>query len=98
MKMLREWSCRRHRQKSEPAIEVVGRRLNQIPIPFHHLGGFAYLVQHRPAVNGIDRMQLESKRHHDPEVPAAAANGPEQIRVLIGARLYKSSISQNQIG
>ena len=43
-------------------------------------------------------MQLESKRSYYPEVSAAAANGPEQISVLIRVRFDKTSIGQDQIG
>ena len=39
--------------------------------------------EHRPGVDGADGVQPEQERGDDAEVAAAAAHGPEQIRVLL---------------
>ena len=41
----KEWSWR-DRKKGEKAIQIIGRRRDQIAIPFHHVGSFAQFVEH----------------------------------------------------
>ena len=42
-------------------------------------------------------MQLERKRSHHAEISATAANGPEQVGIVIRIRLYKFPIGQHDI-
>ncbi len=42
-------------------------------------------------------MKPEQERSDDAEVPAAAADGPEEIGVLIGAGGYEAAICQNHV-
>ena len=42
-----------------------------------------------------ERFRLEHKLYDDAEVPAAAAQGPEQVRVLRGRRLYSCSVGRH---
>ena len=46
----------------------------------------------------LNRMRLEQKRRHHAEVSAAAANGPEQIAILVGAGHDKGSVGQDDVG
>src|SRR6266496_6020675 len=43
-------------------------------------------------------MQLERKSSYHAEVSTAAANGPEQIGILIGIRLYECAVRQYDVG
>ena len=45
-------------------------------------------VEEDPDVDVVDRMQLELERGHDAEVAAAAAERPEQVRVLVLAGVH----------
>ena len=96
--MLGKRSCRWHGEKSKEAIQIIGRSWNQFAIPLHHIGGFAQLVQHRTAINGIDRMELECERSNNPEISAATTNRPKQVGVLVAIRFHKFSVRQDDIG
>src|SRR5436190_24112611 len=90
----RSW---RHSEKGEEASQIIGRRWNQIAIPFHHIGCFAQFVEHRTAIDGLDRMQLECERRDDAKISAAAAERPEQIRIFVGVRFYKLAVRQDDV-
>src|SRR5712692_11007369 len=96
--MLGERRCGWHGDKSKETIQIIGSCRNQIAIPFHHLCCLAQLVQHRTAIDGIDRVQLECKRSYNAKVSTAATNGPEQIGVFVAVRFDKFSDSQYNIG
>jgi hypothetical protein len=49
-------------------------------------------------VHLCDREQLELERGHDPEVPAASPQRPEQIRVLVGVGAHLLAIGSYQLG
>src|SRR5690606_15971487 len=54
-----------------------------VEIPPHH---FAAQREHeRAGVDEADRDELEFELDHDAEVPATAADGPQEVRVLGGA-------------
>src|SRR6266702_1642528 len=95
--MFRErWSWR-DSEKGEEAIQIIRRRWNQIAIPFHHVGCIAQFVEHRTAIDGLDRMQLECKRSDDAKISAAAAQRPEQIRIFVGVRFDKLAVRQDDV-
>ena len=90
----RSW---RHSEKGEEAIQIIGRRRDQIAIPFHHVGCLAQLVEHRTGIERVDRMQLERERSDDAKIAAAAAKRPEQIRIFVGVGFYKFAVRQDDI-
>src|SRR5271168_473701 len=47
--------------------------------------------------HGADRMKLVLERGNDTEIAAAAAQAPEQIRMLIGARSQKLSVGGDDV-
>src|SRR5439155_16699643 len=56
------------------------------------------LEQHRPAVDGPDVVHGELERGDDTEVPAAAAQGPEQVLVLVLARDEDAAVGGDHFG
>ena len=96
--MFGERRCGWHGEKSEEAIQIVGSRGNQIAIPFHHVCGFAQLIEHWAAVDHIDRMQPERKRSYDSEVSTTTTNRPEQIGVLVGICSDKFAVRKHHVG
>ena len=59
-------------------------------------GGFQR-PQHRPAVDGAERVQAEEERGHDPEVAAAAAHGPEEVGVLLRVGGDDAAVGQHHL-
>ena len=98
VQMFRERRSGRDGEKGKEAIQIIGRRWNQFPIPFHYVGCFAQFVEHWPAIDRVDRVQLERERRDDSEISATAAKRPEQVRVLISAGFNKISVGQYDIG
>src|SRR6476620_12031376 len=90
----RSW---RHSEKSEEASQISRSRWNQIAIPFHYVGCFAQFVEHRTAIDGVDRMQLECERSHDAKIAAAAAKRPEQIRIFVSVGFHKFAVRQDDV-
>src|SRR5687767_7293054 len=43
-------------------------------------------------------METVLERRRNPEVAAATANRPEQIRVLVGARAFDAAVRHNHLG
>ena len=56
------------------------------------------LVQHRTAVDRPDVVQGELERGDDAEVPAAAAQRPEQVLVLVLARDEDAAVGGDHLG
>ncbi len=61
-------------------------------IPFHDLVGPFDRPECGAAKYRGDRMCLEFERYHDPEIPAAATDGPEQVGVLVFVHGNKTAI------
>ena len=61
--------------------EVIRRGAGEIVIEAEHLAGAFPGEDDRAAQDGPDRMELVDERGHDAEVAAAAAQGPEEVRV-----------------
>src|SRR5204862_2751832 len=97
VKMFREGRRRRHCEKGEEAIQIVGSSGDEIAIPFHYVRCLTQLIQHRTAVNRINWVQLERKRSYHAEISAAASQSPKQIRVPIGAGFHKFAVCQYDI-
>ena len=56
------------------------------------------LEEHRPAVDVADRVQPEGELGDDAEVAAAAAERPEQVRVLLLARGDDGAVGRDDLG
>src|SRR5262249_10865925 len=98
VKMFGERRSRRHGKKCEEAIQIIGRRGDQIAIPFHHVSCLAQFVEHWARLERVDRMQSEREGSDYAKIAAAAAKGPEQIDILIGVCLYKFAVRQDDVG
>ena len=73
----------------------------QLPVPAHHLGGVGQVVEHRPADDGAvlaDVLAAERERGDDAEVPAAAAQRPEQVGVRGLAGGHECAVGEHHIG
>src|SRR5262245_2264040 len=57
VEMFREGRPRRDGQGREEATNIVRRLCDKLPVPLHDLGGLAEGPQHRPAIDGADRVQ-----------------------------------------
>ena len=97
VQMFGEWRSRRHGKKGEEAIQIIGRRRDQIAIPFHHVSRLAQFIEHRARIKRVDRMQPEREGCDDAKIAAAAAKRPEQIGIFVGARFYKFAVGQDHI-
>jgi len=57
VQMFREGWPRRYGQESEEAIHIFRRLGDKLTVPLHDLGCLAEWPQHRPAIDGADRVQ-----------------------------------------
>ncbi len=96
--VLREGRRRGHGQEGEEAVELVGRRREEVPVPAQDVGGALQGPEHRPGVDGVDRVEPEEERGDDAEVAAAAAQGPEEVRVLGRAGRHEPPVGQHDVG
>ena len=77
----------RHGHRGEEAVDGARRCGDELAVEAHHLGRLLDRPEGRSGhQRGADRMRAELERGDDAEVPAAAAQRPEQVRVLVGAR------------
>ncbi len=60
--------------------------------------GLVELVEHRSAVDVLDRVEPELEGGHDPEVPAAPADRPEQVVVFGRARDEEPPVGGHHVG
>ena len=97
VEMLGKRRTRRHDEEQEKAAQLVRRLRDEFAVPLHHFGRFAELVDHRPGVIGVHRVHLEQERGDDAEVAAAAANGPEQVGVLLGIGGHEPAVGQHHV-
>lgn len=83
---------------AEKASELFGRIGNEFAVALKDRRGIVELVEQRAAHDVTDLMELELEAGDDTEVAAAAAQGPEQILVLVIARRDLPTIGKNDIG
>jgi hypothetical protein len=72
-----------------------------LPVPAHHVGGVGEVVQHRAGDDRpvlTDVMAAERERRDDAEVPAAAAQGPEQVAVGALAGRHERPVREDHVG
>ena len=85
------------RNAKKPLISL-GARNDELAKPLHDSVRILELPQHRPGVYRVDRMGLIEKRRHNAEVPAASANRPKQVAVLVRARHDERAIGKHNVG
>src|SRR5215510_16398654 len=61
VQMFREGWPRRYAQESEEATDIFRRLGDKLTIPLHDLGCLAEWPQHRPAIDGADRVQTKQE-------------------------------------
>ena len=90
--------ARRDRQQREPAVELFGQAGQQLAVPAQHLGGVGQVIEDGPGDDGADIVAPELERRHRAEVAAAAAQRPEQVRVLVLAGGDERAVGQDHVG
>ncbi len=80
------------------AAELLRRVLDEVAVELQHGGGVVQFVEHRPAVDLADWMQLVLERGGNAEVAPTAANGPEQVLVRLIADAQDPAVSCNDLG
>src|SRR5262245_65305837 len=83
---------------AEKASELFRRFGNEFAVALQYRRGNVELVEQRPAHDVADLVELKLEAGDDAEVAATAAQGPEQIFVLVIARGDLPAIGENDIG
>src|SRR5262249_34104231 len=74
-----------HAQKREDAADRLGRGRNEVREERKEFGGTLDRPQHGPGDDGVHRMKAEHERGDYAEIAPAAAESPEQVRVIVFA-------------
>ncbi len=83
----------------EPADELFGRGREKVAIEGEHVAGSVQgMNDHSREHFRPDRVQLELERGHYPEIPPAAPERPEQIRVVLAARPHHLTFRGDDLG
>ncbi len=75
-----------------------GRVLDEFPEEPQEVAGPVHLVQEDPNVDVLDRMDLVLKGRHYAKIPAPAAKGPEQVRVLALVGYFYLAVRGDDLG
>ena len=90
---------RRDRAEPDDGPELVGRVGYEVPIEAEDIRGVVGRPEDRTGSDGrTDRVQGESERADDAEVPAAASQRPEQVGVLVGRRSDDVALGGDHLG
>jgi hypothetical protein len=85
-------------QKRDAAPNLVGRLRHVVAVEPNHLTGLRARPQQQAAgENRPHRVQAEQELGDDPEVTAATAQAPEQVRVLRGGRGHHSAVGGDHL-
>ena len=84
--------------KAEEPGRVAGQRGQELAVGLEHLVGFLDRPERRAADDLRDRVRLERELGHDAEVAAAAAQRPEEVGVLVGARGHRLPVREDDLG
>jgi hypothetical protein len=95
VQLFRERRTRRDRDEREESVQL--RRLGgyELAVPAKNVARVGEVVDHRAGLNGAHRMAVERERRDDAEVPAAAANRPEQVALAFGVGLNDRAVGEN---
>ena len=79
--------------------QLIGRARLVLGVEVEQLARFADREREVAADDlALHRMQLELEIRHDAEVAAAAAQAPEKLRVLVGARVHELAVGGHDVG
>ena len=77
--------------------ELIGSGEGKVAIEPQYVAGLINRIEHAAAKHGTELMQAILERRDDAEIAAAAAHAPEQIRVLLLARLEQSAVRGDNV-
>ena len=77
---------------------LLGSACDVFAIKAQDVAGVLQLVEHRAAVDVVDRVQAELERSHHAEVATATADGPEEVFVFPLARDEEPPVGGDDIG
>ena len=84
MHVRRQERQRRRRAHDDPHRQIIRSFRGEISIEAQHIfRGIERMDDQSSEHFRADRMEMKIKRRHDAEIPAAAANRPKQIGVII---------------
>ena len=95
---LRERLARRHRLQPEKDVKFVSRIRLELPVPAHYRGGIGEIEDNRSGVQRPHRVGAEQEAGDDAEITTAAAQTPEQIRILVFGRGDEAAVGQHHVG
>ena len=98
MAVLRDEPERGRDLPGREASELLGRVGDELAVGAQHVTRVGRLEEQRAAVDVRDRMEPELERRDDAEVPAAAAERPEQVLVLALARHERAPVRRDHLG
>ena len=98
VQLLGEGRRRRHGVEGEEAVQLARRRREELAVGREHLGARLDRPEGRAADDGADLVQPEQERGDDAEVAAAAADRPEEVGVLVGARADALAAGEHHLG
>jgi hypothetical protein len=84
-------------REAEPPVDVLGGLEDEVPPEAEHLRSLVQRPEDWPAVDSADRIATKEERSHDAEVPATAAHGPEEIRVLRSAGRDQATVREDDV-
>jgi hypothetical protein len=99
VKVLVDTRQRRDRAEPDDVPELVRCVGDELSVEAQDVGGVVGRPEHRSGHDGgADWVQREPERTDDAEVPAAAAQRPEQVGVIIGRRPHDLALRGDHLG
>src|SRR5262245_35853639 len=90
---------RRDRAKPDDGSQLIGRVGDELPVEAQDIGGVLGRPEDRAGDDGgAERVQREPERADNAEVPAAASQRPEQVRVIAGGCPNDAARSGDDLG
>ena len=97
MQVRREQGHGRHGQEGEEAAHVLRRLGDEFAVRFHDLGGLVEWPEGRARAHHLHWVQAEEERCDDPEVAAASAHRPVQIRVFLCISCDEAPVGEHHV-
>ncbi len=96
--VLGERRSRRDRVVAEEAVELARSVGDEVAVGGEHLDALLDRPEGRSGEHGVHLVCPEPERGDDPEVAAAAAQRPEEVGVLVGARRHLTAVREHDLG
>ena len=96
--VLRYEVLRRRGEVEEGAARPVRRGGHQVPVRAHDFGPVLGAVQQHHVGHGGQLVQIQREGGDDAEVSAAAVQGPEELGILVEARVDGAAVRRHQFG